>query len=284
MPPSIRLPRRAYRLTLPYRRFRRALRRRHNTVLQGLPKLVTPTNWTFGPPDFVGVGAHKWGTSWWYTAIRAHPSVFRAPGAPKETHFFDRFWSNRLSINDVARYHELFPRPPGALTGEWTPRYMYDFWTAPLLKRAAPKTRLLVLLRDPIDRFRSVLTIHEMRERHSLVRVDEAFERGLYYVQLARLLEHFERDHILVLQYARCRDRLREELRRIYAFLGLDDTGFVPKALDQRINRTRAVEVEVELAAHIVKEQRAKYTKDTERLLVEFPELDRSLWTTLFPA
>ena len=36
---------------------------------------------------------------------------------------------------------------------------MWDFWTPPMLRVAAPEARLLVLLRDPLDRFVSGLAI-----------------------------------------------------------------------------------------------------------------------------
>ena len=57
----------------------------------------------------------------------------------------------------VERYHRNFPRPAGGVTGEWTPRYMYDHWSLRLLRRAAPEARILVILRDPIERYRSAL-------------------------------------------------------------------------------------------------------------------------------
>ena len=59
---------------------------------------------------------------------------------------------------DIERYQRYFPVPEGAVAGEWTPGYLIDFWTPELIARAAPEARILVLLRDPIDRFRSGLT------------------------------------------------------------------------------------------------------------------------------
>ena len=117
-----------------------------------------PANQRIGPPDFVGVGAQKAGTSWWNALIEAHPDVHRHGGQPKELHFFDVLWDRPWSAADATRYARYFPRPTGSVTGEWTPGYMIDFWTPGLIARAAPAARILVLLRDPLDRFRSGLT------------------------------------------------------------------------------------------------------------------------------
>jgi hypothetical protein len=52
---------------------------------------VAPSGWTVAPPDFVGVGAQKAGTTWWYTLLSSHPGVHAPPGRRKELHYFDRF-------------------------------------------------------------------------------------------------------------------------------------------------------------------------------------------------
>ena len=55
---------------------------------------------------------------------------WRAPPAmAKELHFFDRCWESGFAASDIALYARYFPRPGGALAGEWTPGYMIDFWT-----------------------------------------------------------------------------------------------------------------------------------------------------------
>src|SRR3712207_2873804 len=95
-----------------------------------------------GPPDFVGVGAVGSGTGWWHAMLLAHPEI-RPPRAHwRALHFFDKFAARELTGADIAAYHERFPHRPGTITGEWTGRYMFDAWTPPLLRRAAPQARL----------------------------------------------------------------------------------------------------------------------------------------------
>ena len=115
----------------------------------------------------------------------------------------------------LARYHALFPRPDGALAGEWTPGYMLDFWTPPLLRRAAPDAKLLVLLRDPVERFRSGLTLTENRLTlgwSARAAANGGFQRGIYADQLLRLWSAFPREQVLVLQFERCVRDPRGEL------------------------------------------------------------------------
>src|SRR6266581_2247393 len=91
--------------------------------------------WEVGPPDFVGVGAQRSGTTWWWRLVCDHPRIVPAE---KEFHFFDEYFARQFSEADARAYHRLFPRPSGYLTGEWSPRYMHDFWTPALLRKAAP--------------------------------------------------------------------------------------------------------------------------------------------------
>ncbi len=241
---------------------------------------AVPAGWQVRVPDFVGVGTARSGTTWWDELIHAHPDVHRAPGVPKEVHFFDRFWDGSWTDAEIERYHASFARPAGGLAGEWTPGYMVDFWVPLLLRRAAPEARLLVLLRDPIERFRSGLTLTENRLTLSWTpraAANGGFQRGCYADQLERLWQAFPREQVLVLQYERCVLDPRAELRRTFTFLGLD-----PAAADgltapeRRINATRVTK------AALSEEQRDRlaraFAPEVERLSRLLPELDLSLW------
>ncbi len=236
-----------------------------------------PPGWRTGPPDFVGIGVQKAGTSWWYRLVTEHPQVFRRDALAKELHFFGRFNDRAFTRADVARYHAHFPRPDGARLGEWTPRYLPDFWTHQQLREAAPDCRLLVLLRDPVDRYRSGIT-HEVNQgaRPSPTLALEAMYRGMYHLQLSALLRSFPREQILVLQYEQCQNNPRRELARTYEFLGLGNTDFTPMTLHQRINGTPTGKVE--LPADLRAELLALYQPDVLALVNDFPEIDVRLW------
>lgn len=230
-----------------------------------------------GPPDFVGVGVQKAGTSWWHQLISAHPCCHVVPGQRKELHFFDSAWDQRVRGVDPESYARFFPRPPGMIAGEWTPRYMADFWVPPLLARAAPDARILVLLRDPVTRFESGIR-HEVAHHapRRPVIVADAAARGFYHRQLTGLLRHFPREQLLVLQYERCVQNPKEQLRRTYSFLGLDPD-FVPPDLGRIVNVSTGTPFR--LSASVRTELVETYTADVLALAADFPDLDLDLWT-----
>jgi hypothetical protein len=233
---------------------------------------------TTGPPDFVGVGAQRAGTTWWFRTLVGHPQLRPARGRKKELHFFDRFCVHEMTSADIAAYHRLFPREPGELAGEWTPRYMRDFWTPRLLRRAAPDAKLLVMLRDPIERYRSGIPHRISRSpeggRHTLA-VD-AIDRSRYAEQLERLYRHYERDEVLVLQYEACRADPAGEYRRTLRFLGIDED-HEPREVE-RPRGTTAAAAKEPLWPEMLQLLHEAFDSDVERLLQLVPALDLSLW------
>jgi hypothetical protein len=189
-----------------------------------------------GPPDFVGIGALGSGTGWWHALLLAHPEI-RAPRAPRRAlHYFDRFCAQEMTGADVAAYHGRFPRRPGRITGEWTGRYLFDAWTPPLLKRAAPDAKLLVLLSDPIERYRSILGIRLARREDDdeVVYMADVVDRRSHASQLARLHRFFDPEQVLVLQLERCRRDPLSQYRRTLEFLGVRDRDFAPRRLRRK--------------------------------------------------
>jgi hypothetical protein len=237
-----------------------------------------PERWSTGPPDFVGVGAQRSGTSWWYRGLEEHPRIAAVPDRDKELHYFNRFWNGELPADFGATYHRMFPRPSGALCGEWTPRYMLDYWTPTLLREAAPQAKLLVLLRDPVERFRSGVERAVRRAPGGrpidLGTVSDAVARGLYAAQLRRVLDHFPREQVLVQQFERCRDEPLGQLNVTLAFLGLEPL----EALPASMARERTAARKPELPARWRAELAARLEPDVRELASLFPQLDLGLW------
>jgi hypothetical protein len=226
-----------------------------------------------GPPDFVGIGVQKAGTTWWYGQMAAHPDVSSRPDIHKERHFFDRFATPAFTSAEIARYHGWFPRRPGTLAGEWTPDYFSSPWVAPLLALAAPQAKLLLLLRDPVDRYVSGLdhAARSGRAASGSVIVD-AVERGYYNRALAQWLDYFDPAQMLMLQYERCVADPPGLLAATFDFLGLADVA-VPAVSRPRSggeshtldNDTRSRLVEL-------------YAPDVAALCAQRPEIDVRLW------
>jgi sulfotransferase family protein len=262
-------------------RARKALRR-----LAGRPQAPAdrtpppcPPGWRVAPPDFVGVGVQRGGTSWWFDELSKHPDVYLPPDRPKELHFFDGFSDRKLTDADIQRYHAWFPRPDGGRSGEWTPSYLYEPWSVPMLARAAPDARFLVMLRDPMDRFRSALMFELRRDVSHPEAVLDAYHRGLYSNQIARLQQYAPPERVLVLTYEAARADTTATLRDTAAFVGLDaDRTPVPEEAKRPHNRK--VRVAQTLSEELLAELEARYRDDIAALAKLVPDVDFGRWPT----
>lgn len=233
-----------------------------------------------GPPDFVGVGVAGPGTAWWRGLLFAHPQIRPPRSRPPALDFFDDFCHAEMTGADVASYHALFPRAPGTICGEWSGRYMLDAWAPPLIARAAPAARLLVMLADPVERYRSVFAQRRRDfDASQKYRMTDIAERLCHASQLARLQRFFEPEQILVLQYERClRDRAGQ-YRRTLEFLGVPDRlPAGPRRPPQPGGGSRQLARAARRAAERV--ARRPLGRDEPTL---WPDLDAALHTSLDP-
>jgi hypothetical protein len=210
--------------------------------------------------------------------LSQHPGIKAPPARRKELHFFDRFCVREMSAADIEEYHSIFRRKQGQVAGEWTPRYMADVWTPRLLQRAAPEARLLVLFRDPIERFRSGVSHQQSRkpDRAAETNTTDSVERGRYATQLERLLHHFSKERILALQYEQCRADPVAQYRRTLRFLGVDDE--LPPPEFERTRGTTMASEKAELWPDFKDALRVTLEPEVERLMTMVPDLDVSLW------
>lgn len=188
--------------------------------------------------DFIVVGAQKAGTTALHDFLSEDPAY--AVSTTKEVHFFDDETIN-WEAPDYAPYHAHFDWRGEAIRGEATPIYLY--WPRSLERIAVynPAIKLIVMLRDPVERAwshwrmetaRGVETqpfswcIREGRTRLFKAvpwGVDREFsyvERGFYGEQMARLLDFFPREQVLVLKADDLRTAPSAALARVGAFLG----------------------------------------------------------------
>lgn len=241
---------------------------------------ATPADWSIARPDFVGLGAQKAGTSWWNRLIHAHPDVHVVGGQPKELHYFDRSWEEPFGAREAERYQRFFPRPHGGIAGEWTPGYLIDFWTPELLAMAAPDARILILLRDPIDRFRSGLTHQLSASRKPLTNRDiqGAFQRGLYAPQLRRVFAAFPPEQVQIGQYEACRADPVSRIADTFAFLGLTPVELESATIAGEVNPT--THKRYEPSRSLRRSLSEGYAPDLIQLGDLVPSLDLSLWPT----
>ncbi|HSC35336.1 MAG TPA: sulfotransferase domain-containing protein [Thermodesulfobacteriota bacterium] len=247
-----------------------------------------PDDWKIKGPDFVGVASPKAGTTWWYSLILEHPQVVENGLKEKELAYFYHFGTHGISKEDISVYRQAFASPDNCISGEWSPSYLWYPLALDYLAGAAPETKILIILRNPIDRFISHLNQFKSvySERFDLgtdlnhmvelfwVFPDSITQSSLSF-PLSRLLSLFERDQILILQYEKCKLDIYTEISRTYKFLGIDD-GYKPANPGRPVNR---IEHKI---PDITEEERERlagyYSPDVQAMKKLFPEIDISLW------
>ena len=102
-------------------------------------------------PDFLSIGAQKSGTSSIVQALGASPRVWITP--KKELHYFNRHIDDPGNWN---RYRDEFSQAPrDCRVGEATPDYLPTLSCARRIHDALPRVRLIMCLRNPVDRAHS---------------------------------------------------------------------------------------------------------------------------------
>ncbi|HET8640542.1 MAG TPA: sulfotransferase domain-containing protein, partial [Pseudonocardiaceae bacterium] len=130
-------------------------------------------------PGFLIVGAQRCGTTSLFKTLSQHPAVLPAV-FHKGVHYFDTGYHHGLAWYlghfPTVRAAEAVRRQHGvpAVTGESSPYYMFHPLAPQRIAADLPGVRLLVLLRDPVERAYSAHA-HELARGYET----EAFETAL---------------------------------------------------------------------------------------------------------
>lgn len=200
-------------------------------------------------PNFLIVGAMRSGTTFLSHHLASHPDVFFAPR--KEIHFFDFNFEKGIEW-----YKKQFSGAKGQkVVGEGTQTYMYISEVPARIAAVLPDVKLILILRNPVDRAyshywhnrtRSVETL-DFREAilnepgrlggNPIERARFSYvDRGRYVYQLRRLCDHFPRQALHVILFEDMKKNPLETFKSVSGFLEID-TGFVPSNIDEPVNR-----------------------------------------------
>lgn len=148
-------------------------------------------------PNFLFVGADKAGSSWLHSVLMTHPEIFLAP--EKDLYFFDRYFGRGLDW--YARHFEA-ATPEAAIIGEICHDYLYSPPAAERIAASLPDVRVMVCLREPVER---AMSSYLNMRRAGWVSSDFAtaldehphlLEHGRYGAHLARFAAHLPRERI----------------------------------------------------------------------------------------
>lgn len=196
--------------------------------------------------DFAICGAQKAGTTALDAYLRRHPEICMANA--KEAHFFDSEVFFQRDEPDYSIYHSAFDRKPShRFVGEATPIYMYWYDAPRRLWRYNPDMKLIVILRNPIERaysdwnmersrnsealsFWDAIRFEPQRRREALpyqLRRFSYVDRGFYTEQLRRLWTYFPEEQVLVLRTESLKSKPHETLQEVCDFLGASRFGAI---------------------------------------------------------
>jgi hypothetical protein len=193
--------------------------------------------------QFFIIGAQKCATSWLYYCLSEHPEI-ALPGKKREEFYLGGAeHHHRGDAWFFARYRSV----RGRVRGDVSVEYLEDPESAAYLHRRFPSAKIIVSLRDPIDRAISAYFWSlrhgriEERDVNTALRAlwtsssasDHAHDfltRGLYGERLNRYWEHYGEKQLYVLFFEKLTAEPKAVLGDLYRFLGVDPT-FVPKAL-----------------------------------------------------
>lgn len=192
--------------------------------------------------DFIVIGAAKCGTSSLHGYLNHHPKILLPH--KKELGFFWRRYDYGIDWY-LAHFPSITDRED-FITGEATPNYIRSPLAAQRIKQHFPNIKLILLLRNPIDR---AISWHYHKLSHGQLKEDlgtgilteiknlERFTEediinsgyfkfdsvisSLYIYKVRSWLEIFDREQVLILQSEDFYSNPAQNMEKVYQFLGL---------------------------------------------------------------
>jgi hypothetical protein len=209
------------------------------------------------------------------TQIADHPDVAPSRSVDDAALAFGRFGTDGFGPDQIDRFHALFPRRPGRIIGHWSADGLSYPWVAPLLARAAPRAKVIVLVRDPVDLLQAGLAATADRPPDTGWNLADHVDQGFFGSQLTRLRGVFPPDQVRVLQYERCLLDPAGVLAQTFEFLGVDasERPVLPHPPSAEA-RARGVRLDTAAWSRLC----AMYADDVAVLSHLLPGLDLGLW------
>jgi Sulfotransferase family len=205
-------------------------------------------------PNFLVIGAAKCGTDSLCSYLSQHPDVYMSP--IREPNFFmadgtpeipfcgpgDKEYLRDMWVSTLAGYESLFDDvAEQRAIGEGTAWYIYDEGAPCRIRHYVPEAKLIVSLRNPVDRAYSAYTMllgegrepfadfaraidaEEDRTNHNWEPIWHYIKMGFYAGQIRRYHRYFNPDQLKVIIYDDFNSRPREVLQDLFHYLGVDD-------------------------------------------------------------
>jgi hypothetical protein len=177
-----------------------------------------------GGPAWLGIGAQRSGTTWFTDLLVQHPSVDLGTNGKKEQHLLQKVADGVIAAEE---YLQHFPSD-GVHRGEWTPQYLRHASAPYCAAQLVPDAPVLVLLRDPVERFKSSMRLAATRFAQTgkqpwpyPVPITVQAFTGFYADQLAMWAAAVGRERMVVMVYENVRRDPQAAVDHVWSLLGL---------------------------------------------------------------
>lgn len=191
-------------------------------------------------PTFLGIGVQRAGTTWLHTLLSGHPDVYM-PTRRKEIRFFEKYHERGL-----AWYSTFFCPPEEAeryrAIGEISTQYYDSEGCAERIYRALPDSKLIIMLRHPVNRAYSHYGFVVQRRNYRgsfkdfLADHPKSLEKGFYSRYLKEYLRYFDRSQILALLFEDVFTDVSKTKKTIADFLNIDVDKFPSSPANGKVN------------------------------------------------
>ena len=194
--------------------------------------------------DFIIIGAQRCGTTALSLNISKHPEIYldnNQNPEKGEVHFFDINWKKGIEWYKKQLKSE---NKKNKIIGEKTPDLAYLSYTFPLIQSVNPFVKLIIIIRNPVERAYSHWKLATKRNGENLsFSKAVAFElkylknqnktfytcakhyigRGFYYKQIKELLKWFPKENLLILISEHVKKNMKDEYNKVYNFLNIKE-------------------------------------------------------------
>ena len=229
-----------------------------------------------GAPSWLGIGAQRSGTAWFTGLLTQHPEVGLGTNGKKEQQLLHKVADGRVPAED---YLALFP-DDGVRRGDFSPQYLRHPSAGVVVPRLLPDAPLLVLLRDPVERYRSAMRLGVTRGRSQPYPMPINLQTwaGCYADQLAMWESFVGRDRLVVMVYEQVHAEPQAAVEAVWARLGLDPVPLA--AVGERSRSSSAEEADWAWPEGTREALQVLYRPQARRLSDDWG-LDVSAWESL---
>ena len=184
------------------------------------------------------VGAPKTGTTSLYYYLNQHTNVCMS--SIKEPNFFSAkevnslFYKSQI-VDDINEYHKLFSQNKKQIIGEASVSYLFFNEVPNRIYKYNPKAKIIILLRNPIERalshylmdfrlgfcsenFEDIIAQPEIFPQY----YQQYLELGNYFLQLKRYKNVFNENQLSIVFYDDLKSDSQKVMKNIFSFLEIE--------------------------------------------------------------